>query len=330
MQTDPSIPCGTAVPMHLDLTAAESPGLWGSDFSLYIGQPQPTTPFSDAMEGGENGWTSLSLEGSQSWALSDFTSHSPSHSWVISEARIRTDTALRMPLLPALGPNAELRFWHRFSTENNYDGGVLEYSTNGATWIDAADLLVSGGYNSSVVPSTSSPLAGRDCWAGDSVEWKEVVVDLSSLAGRDVRLRWRFATNDKASIGAGWAVDDVSVRATSYACSATPPGEASGPESASPFTIERAAGGYDLAWSAPAYGAAPTSYELYRTPLAAGPPADPVCEAGLGTGTAATLSSLTADQGFLVVARSAWGDGSYGRDSDGAERPHSTGAGVCP
>lgn len=95
-----------------------------------------------------------------------------------------------------------------------------------------------------------------------------------------------------------------------------------------PFRIKKGTGGFQLTWSAPPAGPAPTRYKLYRTALGAA--INPVCEADLGTGTSATLSTLTSNVGFLVVARSGSGEGSYGRDSAGYERPFANGAAVCP
>ncbi|MCU0230412.1 MAG: trypsin-like peptidase domain-containing protein [Acidobacteria bacterium] len=330
LQLDPAFPCGGAIALTLVNTAAESPGTWTSDFTLHSGSASPAIAFDDAMERGPNGWASQSLQGASQWTLTDAVAASPTHSWAIQESRLLTDTVLLMPPLLELGPHAELRFEHRFSTENNYDGGVLEYSADGGAWIDAGPLIRSGGYNGSIVASTNSPLRGRDCWAGESVDWKAVVVDLSSLAGKDVRLRWRFATNDRIGVGAGWAVDDVTVSTVAFSCSPVPPGEASSRESAAPFTLRRAGGGYALAWSAPPFGGAAAAYVLYRHALVFGSLGAPSCEADLGSATSALLPSLSAGQGFLVVARNAAGEGAYGASSAGAERPHAAGGAACP
>lgn len=111
-----------------------------------------------------------------------------------------------------------------------------------------------------------------------------------------------------------------------------PPGAASDPDgTAAPFTIARRAGGYDLAWSAPVRGGPAVTYNLYRTDLTRAPKrAAPVCEAPLGGGTSAFLPDLPAGHGFLVVARNAAGDGSFGTDSAGRERPSPAAGSGCP
>jgi hypothetical protein len=116
-------------------------------------------------------------------------------------------------------------------------------------------------------------------------------------------------TNDLAQI------DEVDV---------APPGEASQPGGGgTPFTLEEVpGGGYDLAWSDPVRGGPVIEYNLYRTDLLAGAgPAFPLCEAALGTGTSAFLTTLPDNHGFLVVARNGVADGSFGSDSEGRERP---------
>ena len=67
---------------------------------------------------------------------------------------------------------------------------------------------------------------------------------------------------------------------------------------------------------------------LYRTPL--GAPVSAACEADLGLGTNAVLAGLSAQQGFLVVARNGAGEGSYGRSSGGVERPPAGPGTSCP
>ena len=70
-----------------------------------------------------------------------------------------------------------------------------------------------------------------------------------------------------------------------------------------------------------------TDYVLYGLPLGS-PSAEPTCQGLLGSGTLSTVATLP-EGAFLVVARNAVGEGSYGRSSDGSQRP-SAGPGLCP
>jgi hypothetical protein len=237
-----------------------------------------------------------------------------------------------MPALAQLPPNSSLSFAHRFNTEANRDGGVLEYSTDsGSTWLDAGPIITEGGYNSNVGSGESSSLAGRQVWSGDSGGWQTARVDLSSLAGTDLLLRWRFATNLFGE-DEGWYVDDVVIDTTSFTCDAVSlvPGEASNPLGpGESFRIRANDGGYELSWAAPIDGGAAMEYRLYGAPLTGGSAA-PVCESDLGGSVSAQLATLPDDQSFLVVARNSLGEGSYGRDGSGLERTPAQAGDVCP
>jgi hypothetical protein len=312
--------CGEPVPLSLDYSAAEGPGAWTSNFEVSTGTANVSTTFQDQMESGLNGWTGQALEGTLSWLQTTADSFSPTHSWFVQDISTRADTVLLMPSLANLPARSVLRFRHRYNSEANYDGGVLEYTTNGgSTWVDAGSLVTEGAYTGSIRSTASSNLAGRSAWAGDSAGWSAVSVDLASLAGATVRFRWRFATDTSVS-DEGWFVDDVVVDSTTYTCEASlqKPGEASG-QGGGALEISKDPGGYLLTWSAPQTGGTPTSYRLYRTVLAA--PLAPECEADLGAATSSVLAALTADRGFLVVARNGAGEGDYGTDGAGTPRP---------
>lgn len=329
---DPGYPCGEPLRLALELTAAESAETWAAQLEIPIGSPLADEHFRDDMEAGVNGWTSQALVGAEAWSQVTAQSASPSHSWFIAETSSRRDTVLIMPVLAQLPSNASLSFRHLFNTEANRDGGALEYSTDsGATWLDAGPLIVEGGYNSNVGSGESSTLAGRPVWSGDSDGWQTVRLDLSALAGTDLLLRWRFATNFFVA-DQGWYLDDVLVDTTTYSCEpvSLAPGEASAPLGpGEQFRINHVAEGYELTWSAPVDGGAALEYRLYSVPLG-GPIGTPVCESDLGNSDSVLLSALPDGQGLLVVARNSLGEGSYGSDGDGTVRPSAQAGAVCP
>ncbi|RMF75591.1 MAG: hypothetical protein D6738_03460 [Acidobacteria bacterium] len=321
LETDPAFVCGDPIELTLTMTATEDPGTWTSSFTVPTGTPAVDTLFFDDIEGDVSSWTVETPQGSNPWQVDAGDANSPTRSWFVADIDTVSDSLLVLAEQPALPANTELRFWHRINAENNYDGGVLEYSENGGPWVDAGPLITQGGYTSTISTSYSSPIGGREAWSGDNGGWQEVRVDLSSLAGSDVRLRWRFATDSSVS-DVGWRIDDVTLESTSYVChplGPLPPGEASDPAGpGAPLTIRKDPGGYLLEWSAPPDGGPPTGYRLYRTVL--GTPVDPACEADLGSGTSAVLASLPDDRGLLVVARNDAGEGPYGHASAGTER----------
>ena len=329
LETDPAYPCGDPIALTLTMNATEDPGTWTSDFTVPTGTPVVDTLFFDDIEGATTSWTVETASGNNPWEVVTSDAYSPTRSWFVADIDTVSDSRLILAEQPALPAGTELRFWHRINAENNYDGGVLEYSANGGPWQDAGPLITTGGYTSTIDTGYSSPLAGREAWSGDNGAWEEVRVDLDSLAGTDLRLRWRFAT-DTSVADAGWWIDDVTLESTSHVCQPVgpvAPGEASDPAGTGrPFTVSKDPGGYLLEWSAPPSGGSPTGYRLYRTLL--GAPVDPACEADLGSGTSAVLATLPDDRGLLVVARNDAGEGSYGSQSDGTGRAAS--ASPCP
>jgi lysyl endopeptidase len=183
----------------------------------------PNVRFQDAMEAGAGQWT-VSGTGGANWALVTTASHSPTHSFFVDDPAVVSDRLLTQTNAVLLGPGAGLEFQHRYDTERDaapYDGGVLEYSTNGTTWQDIlagdgagvpanANRFLLGGYNGAISTCCMNPLAGRQAWSGDNGSFELVRVDLADFAGRSVRFRWRMGTDNSVS-GAGWWVDDVSL-----------------------------------------------------------------------------------------------------------------------
>lgn len=123
--------------------------------------------------------------------------------------------------LPA---NALFHFRHAFEFESDlngdYDGGVVEYSTNGgASWQDVGPLFTDDSTPYNVELSDGpNPLAGRDAFGSVSQGYLSSKADLSTLAGQKVRFRFRVGT-DKYTDGRGWFIDDIRI----YTCTSAPP-----------------------------------------------------------------------------------------------------------
>ena len=110
-------------------------------------------------------------------------------------------------------PNAFLHFRHAhfFDTDftGHYDGGVVAYQVVGSGWKDAQSLFTHNGYNGSIRSYTggNNPLAGRAAFVGYT-GYISSRLNLSSLAGKSVRFRFRTGTD--IQIGdMGWFIDDV-------------------------------------------------------------------------------------------------------------------------
>lgn len=133
-----------------------------------------------------------------------------------------SDHRLSLNLNVTIPAGARLYFDHAYDFEaGNYDGGVLEYSTNsGANWSDAASLIDAGrGYTGTISNSFSNPLAGRSAFVNRSYGYTGTRLNLASLAGQNVRFRFRLGAD--SSFGSlGWLVDNFGI----YTCSAVSTG----------------------------------------------------------------------------------------------------------
>jgi hypothetical protein len=142
-----------------------------------------------------------------------------------TEASPRTpaDYSIAMTKSVRVPPKAFMHFQHAFDFELlsipiAFDGGAVEYSTNGgATWQDAGPLFINNGYNTTVDLSSANPLSGRSVFSGLSRGYISSRLSLSSLAGQNVRFRFRIGTdeiNPNDGPYYGWFIDDVRI----YTC----------------------------------------------------------------------------------------------------------------
>lgn len=179
-------------------------------FSVTVnGGPGTLTRFGDDLESGTGAWSVGHLVGTADWAPSTAQANSPTTSFFAANPAALTDQLLTTSAPVSISAQTELRFWHTYTTENTFDGGVVEVSTNGTTWTDIGPLFTTNGYPNRL-NSGSNPLAGRLAFTGDSGGWIESVADLSAFAGTDLLIRFRFASD--TSVGeVGWFVDDISV-----------------------------------------------------------------------------------------------------------------------
>jgi len=194
----------------------------------------PNNFFQDNFETGLANWTTQHLLGTNSW--SRITGYATSGQYAVHDPGSDTahDTALRWNSsisLPATG-TYYIHFKHAFDFEagatNNYDGGVIEYSIDGGnSWLDAGGLIDSGRqYNGSIYSSGDNPLAGRQAFTAASHGYNSTRLNLASLAGNNLRFRFRSGADTGAS-SLFWIIDDFRL----YSCIAnTAPNADAGPD----------------------------------------------------------------------------------------------------
>jgi hypothetical protein len=188
----------------------------------------PTGPlsvgiFTDTFEGAASGggfdnagWTRQALSGSVNWAWSTAQNNTPTHAWFSASQTTVSDRVLVSPSFVAAA-NTTLSFWHTYAFEGDtlqaYDGGTLEYSTNGgATWeVMPEENFAVGGYSGTINNNFGNPIGGSRGWAGGAISTlTQIVINLSSFAGQPLKIRWH-AGDDSSNASTGWYVDSVQI-----------------------------------------------------------------------------------------------------------------------
>lgn len=124
-----------------------------------------------------------------------------------NDSSLQTNTDIRVPQ----SLTAYIYFDHAYYFEAegafNYDGGVIEYSTNqGASWQDAG-ILIDDGRTYTGALSPYNPAAARDAFVQYSHGFNSTRVNLSSLAGQFIRFRFRSLADELVASGP-WTIDN--------------------------------------------------------------------------------------------------------------------------
>lgn len=154
------------------------------------------------------------LTASARWQLfseSEYGFTSPGFLHVDNKVTVRPQSAT-LTLSQPLPKYANLTFAQVYDFRATIcNGGVLEYSLDGATWQDAAPFMIQGGYPDRVPTTCPGPLAGRPAYIGVSGGYIITRLDLSTMVGKMPRFRWLYQGDQEHGDGWGWFVDDVHV-----------------------------------------------------------------------------------------------------------------------
>lgn len=131
------------------------------------------------------------------------------------------DIFLLTPIF-AVAPGEDFTFgfdhWFGFESDAQaaYDGGVVEYTTDGFDWFDVNTIDASIPYNGVLLAEGSqNPLAGRPAFVRQSTPafpaFSRVELQFGRrFAGQNVRLRFRIGSDQGANL-LGWGIDNVTV-----------------------------------------------------------------------------------------------------------------------
>ena len=182
----------------------------------------PQSSATESFESANPGWTvsgnAVELPNVTSWQLRALSPiqhvyYGPDNNGQIDDvkASLPDQQMLTSPSFHVGTGSLVIGFTHRFSFESgNWDGGVVEISTNGgATWTKI------GTYTGTTNAATNAPIgAATPAFVGRSSGWPAFITASFNLgttyANQDAQIRFRTGSDD--STGApGWDVDSVSI-----------------------------------------------------------------------------------------------------------------------
>ena len=221
--------CGGTIKPVLQLQDG-SRNLGTASFNFIFGVPVPTPVLAENFDEATPpalpvGWQSSASGASSSWITTSAQADTPPNSAFATDPGAVGVSQLLSPSIQITSASPQLTFRHSYNTETGYDGGVLEISINGGSFVDiltAGGSFVTNGYNGSIACCYQNPLAGRLAWTGNSGGFITTIVNLPAAAvGQSIQLRWRLGS-DNSNGALGWFVDSVSLTQSGYTCWSAP------------------------------------------------------------------------------------------------------------
>ncbi|MBJ6117999.1 T9SS-dependent M36 family metallopeptidase [Pontibacter sp. BT310] len=181
------------------------------NFKVKVNKGDGTTVyFQDDMENGTTKWKTSSTLLLNNWKLSTKNPYSGKNSWFAADPDNYSDQYLTLSAPVTIGENALMRFWHSYATEEGFDGGIVEISTNnGLTWTNLGSKMIQNGYNSAIPLENAATISGP-AFTGNSNGYVQTIVDLASYKGQKALIRFKMAS-DVLTAATGWYVDNVDI-----------------------------------------------------------------------------------------------------------------------
>ncbi|MEM6964507.1 MAG: T9SS-dependent M36 family metallopeptidase [Bacteroidota bacterium] len=176
---------------------------------LTAAAPFTIVKFEDYVENGGGNWTVSSPVGPASWGFTT-ASYEGDFAWFAenldesSEQILTTANTIKIE-----GNNPILSIWHRYDTENTWDGGVIEISLdNGNNWIDANLNFIQNGYNGTLEDNPDNVLSERNAFTGSSGGYINSLLDMGNYLNQDMLVRFRLGCDGLVG-GDGWYIDNI-------------------------------------------------------------------------------------------------------------------------
>ncbi|MEZ5283669.1 MAG: M4 family metallopeptidase [Vicinamibacterales bacterium] len=242
----------------------------------------PNAVFTDGFETGIGSWTATSTTAANWDATTGFAKTGLASAYGV-DVTSTADQRMTMTNPVTIPAGGRVYFDHAFEFEHvrlgtdNYDGGVLEYSTDGTTWNDA-NALIDGGQAYNGTLDAGNALGARTAFVRSSFGYTGTRLNVASLAGQNVRFRFRLGTD--SSVGSlGWLVDNFRI----YSCGGATPG----PQPPTDLRVLSISGTtVTFAWALPTAGDTPTGIHI---------------EGGSGPGSVLGAADLPVSNTFTVA-----------------------------
>ncbi|MCU1391669.1 MAG: putative thermolysin family peptidase [Ilumatobacteraceae bacterium] len=246
--------------------------------------------FSDNMESTTGQWTTATSGNGAPWTYFTGSGSSGTHALnVVDNTGPQGASILQMTntfVVPA--SPSYFSFQHSFETDYStaadvYDGGVVEYTTDGTAWHNISGLTVVNPPAATIDPGYSNPYASEAAYGANSGGYITTRVDTSSLTGQLVKFRFRFGIDSYVDFSyPGWFIDDT----VEYGCGAT----AVTPGAPTTVTASPSAGAATVNWVPPFLDGGITGYTITPFIGATAQPATTVLGASV---TSALITGLT-------------------------------------
>ena len=167
-------------------------------------------------EAGTQGWTAsvgsgtggvASVFSRKTTAGTTSGAHGGAAYWYVNDGTSGASANLTSPTLP-VATNRQLRFWHSYVVDAGYDGGYIEYTTDGIQWIRATTGVTENSYTGTLNATFNPAFAGL-AWTGGSA-YKESAYTIPNAA---TQVRFTFAVDaggNEAGVD-GWYIDDIRI-----------------------------------------------------------------------------------------------------------------------
>jgi hypothetical protein len=143
------------------------------------------------------------------WEQVDTRANSGDRSYWSQSNSDTCNDLLSQTLSLTAGESSQLSFWTAFDIESQWDGGVVEITTDEQTW---NPVTLDPGYNDEFRQSSDACGydTGEPAFSGTNLTWTQHSMDLSEYQGQDIKIRWSYSTDGFVN-EEGWYLDDIKV-----------------------------------------------------------------------------------------------------------------------